>query len=379
MSYVQNLKMTNSGSLGDLTPGASKSRKDQDFFSMIQAVHESDRFQDTKISQDDEEKNSDISQGSETEDDKSFLYVSQLMPPQVMDIASKNSMELIVGSNENESNHLSSQETLVEDDKSFLYSSQLMPPQVMDITSKSNKEILGGSNESESNQLSSQENLKNSDNGNINLNIITNLSNSNQETPQKNLVNFTEIEEKQMPDPVINDKPFPARKDNISDELLTGTAIKQETLFNGDIQEKVRVSEIPTKINAILKEDVADKNSRTIELKLDPEHLGDLKVTINWNNGKLSAQFHTQTDEAAKTLKNEMEILKQNLTNMNIDVEGLSVSVFGQASGGFGAKSQQLPQYKRHKIKINYDDSVESLEQKQTINYFANASVNYLV
>lgn len=476
-SSVQNLITNNSMNPEKLTKNVLEISKDQDFITLMEDLLNSTKTQVHQILQGEESKKTDISQGSEVEDEKMIFTVPEMLfnasttaqlinlpdpleaseidldrgygsadkqcvlptmgskcaqrdlktergqlDNQVglqkilsysVDVVEKQGQEIIVNDDsflhrkeeifdKNISKFLVRQESLVYDGLQEKVSISKMPSRVYAVvkefdnqeglTNINTQSVQSGLKTEEGemfNQVGEERNveprqviqngMKLPCEGINDQKTVPVMIEPNQVVAEKILAHVTDALEKQGQEFKENDTLVSHKKDKLFDDKISETAVRQESLLRGEVQEKVRVAEIPSKVQAVIKEAVDDKSSRTIELKLDPEHLGNLKVRINWSNSKLTAQFYTQNDGAAKVLENEMVMLKQNLNNMNIDVAGLSVSVSGQTLGSFGTKSQQLPQYKRYKTKLSDVSSVERLEQNLNIRNYGNTSVNYLV
>ncbi|ATW25662.1 flagellar hook-length control protein FliK [Candidatus Formimonas warabiya] len=143
--------------------------------------------------------------------------------------------------------------------------------------------------------------------------------------------------------------------------------------------EKIALEKLPDKIIHMLERTSPNQKSRTLELQLEPETLGKLKIMINWSKGKISAEFFAETVQAAKALEQCVEALRQNLYQRNIDVAALSVAVSNQTGGtDRGNNGFQTP--KRGKGNLS-GGSVQQIqgqgsgEEKKSIDL----SINYLV
>ena len=65
----------------------------------------------------------------------------------------------------------------------------------------------------------------------------------------------------------------------------------------------------------------------SMEFMLNPEQLGRVQLTVTQKEGKLTAQFMTQTQTAKEALMSQMEVLKESLQNQGLRIEAIEVYV----------------------------------------------------
>lgn len=99
-----------------------------------------------------------------------------------------------------------------------------------------------------------------------------------------------------------------------------------ETDFDGQLTTVTTVRDIANQIIEEIK--VVIKPSQTsMELQLNPEHLGKVQLTLTSKEGLMTAQFTTQTQMAKEAIESQMQVLKQNLENQGVRVEAIEVNV----------------------------------------------------
>ncbi len=99
-----------------------------------------------------------------------------------------------------------------------------------------------------------------------------------------------------------------------------------ETDFDGQLSTVTTVRDIANQIIEEIK--VVIKPSQTsMELQLNPEHLGKVQLTLTSKEGLMTAQFTTQTQMAKEAIESQMQVLKQNLENQGVRVEAIEVNV----------------------------------------------------
>jgi hypothetical protein len=128
-------------------------------------------------------------------------------------------------------------------------------------------------------------------------------------------------------------------------------AIKEPVI--GEAETRFTIDKIPLKIRSLLDSTAKTHQPQTLELMLEPESLGKLTVTVNWYKGQISAQFFAQSQHAAAALNRGMEMLRENLSKMQINVTGLSVVVAGESAKEAGGA--QMWGLKREKERIERD------------------------
>lgn len=182
------------------------------------------------------------------------------------------------------------------------------------------------------------------------------------------------LEEKFLPDDGINSGGDTASKAGDSSILSS----KMESLSPQSQMGRVALDKLPARVGEFFHQVFIDKKKNTWELQLEPEALGKLKVTVNWDQGKISAEFFAETHQAAKALENYLDALKQNLGQKNIDVSTLNISIAGQGMGG-GAQGSHPDFYRKGRGNGRQNDGLSVQTQEEREDARGEVSVNYLV
>jgi flagellar hook-length control protein FliK len=84
----------------------------------------------------------------------------------------------------------------------------------------------------------------------------------------------------------------------------------------------------------------------TMQIKLNPEELGSMQVTVHMHDGVMSAAFETSSDHATKLLSHSLGQLKSGLEASGMTVEKLQVTQAPKqdAQSDSGTDSKQAPQ-----------------------------------
>ena len=128
----------------------------------------------------------------------------------------------------------------------------------------------------------------------------------------------------------------------------------------------------------------------SIEVKLNPERLGSVHVTVTAKNGILSAQIAAQNEQVKTALENQVTALKENFQNQGIKVEAVEITVMThqfEAGQNFGQNESERKQSEQ-KInkKLNLSDymddedetvSTQDIRRKDSIQN-GNSSVEYM-
>lgn len=117
-----------------------------------------------------------------------------------------------------------------------------------------------------------------------------------------------------------------------------------------------------------------------MELQLNPEHLGRVNLTITEKEGRMTAQFTTQTEIAKEAIESQMAALRESLQNQGIKVENIEVTVaeFGFARDGNAKQNGEGESGKqKHRASFHIDEAEEgSLSVSELLNV-TDSSVDY--
>lgn len=81
-----------------------------------------------------------------------------------------------------------------------------------------------------------------------------------------------------------------------------------------------------------------DKSEMVMDLK--PESLGKLSLKVVTENGIVTAKFVAENQQVKEVIESNMQLLKDSLEKQGLSVQGFSVSVGQQSSGGFKDQGQ---------------------------------------
>lgn len=129
-----------------------------------------------------------------------------------------------------------------------------------------------------------------------------------------------------------------------------------------DISDSMRqmreiVDQVVQNIKVTIKPDTS-----SMEIQLNPEHLGKVNLTVTSTNGTLHATMTTQNEMVKEALESQMITLKENLQNQGIKVDEIEVTVSDfsfKENTDSNDKEQEMT--KSTKRNLNLGDSVADI------------------
>lgn len=159
-----------------------------------------------------------------------------------------------------------------------------------------------------------------------------------------------------------NNKDTDVQKNSVvmmSDMLEGIKTIVSESLpeDTGDFAASRIVNQILDNIHMNAKPDMT-----SLEMQLEPEHLGKVTISIVTKAGHITAQIAAQNEAAKEAIESQLNVLKDNLNQQGIKVEAIEVTI---ASHGFeenlekGGDSAGEQKESKHKKTISAKDLAE--------------------
>ncbi|MTI86005.1 MAG: hypothetical protein FH756_19435 [Firmicutes bacterium] len=193
----------------------------------------------------------------------------------------------------------------------------------------------------------------------------------------------------QQPAPKNNDSPFTANKSESLNQQTAATTTKikeinignkdtqniqqiqlqpgrdstpgiQQNLSNSGISQQVQLA---ARVAPLIQQAVSNnKGTTSLHLKLKPEHLGEVTIRLVYNQGSLQAHFVAANAHARELLDQSMVHLKENLLQLNINLNDASTSS-GDESNKWG---QQSPFQQKQRQARDNEPSLMSPEELVT-------------
>lgn len=109
------------------------------------------------------------------------------------------------------------------------------------------------------------------------------------------------------------------------DKLVQSSQEMRTEFTGGQVQEtqlKEIAGQIIEKIRILVK-----PGQSTMELQLNPEHLGKVHLTVQSKDGVMTAQFTVQNEISKEAIESQLSTLKETLNQQGIKVEAIEVTV----------------------------------------------------
>jgi len=166
---------------------------------------------------------------------------------------------------------------------------------------------------------------------------------------------------------------------NSMPQELWGLAKADVTANRGVLAEKMSNVDPPEAYQQIynqISNVIKDNNSTSLKMKLYPEGLGEISVTVNCQDNKLSLEIMTDNPLTQKLLQGQAEELKAALLTKNYEIPSLSIctkpetasSTFtatGDAPFSFFERNEGNCQYREDEVSANYDLSADYLSGEE--------------
>ncbi len=148
---------------------------------------------------------------------------------------------------------------------------------------------------------------------------------------------------------------------NLSNAFVKEAAPEQQ------LEQVTQIREITQQIVEQVKVVIRPEQT-SMEMQLNPEHLGKVNLNITSKNGVMTAQFLTQTQVAKEAIESQVQILRETLEQQGLKVEAIEVNVseyaFQKNGESAEKESQQQEKSKRRQI-LHIDDTTAQEEQEQ--------------
>jgi flagellar hook-length control protein FliK len=114
-------------------------------------------------------------------------------------------------------------------------------------------------------------------------------------------------------------------------DKLVSVAQTTQTDMNGNLTQITEIREIASQIIEQIKV-VVNPDQTSMELQLNPEHLGKVNLTIQSKDGIMTAHFVVQNELSKEAIESQMHTLRDTLNQQGIKVDTIEVTVAAYAS-----------------------------------------------
>lgn len=153
---------------------------------------------------------------------------------------------------------------------------------------------------------------------------------------------------------------------------LTKASANTPADFDGSMMKVAQLRDIANQIIDRIKVSIQPEQT-SMELQLNPEHLGKVNFAVQSKNGVMTAQFVVQNDISKEAIESQLHNLKETLNQQGIKVEAIEVTVASysfEQNGNEQTGTQEEAKKSSSRGKITMEDALtmtEGLEaQEQT-------------
>lgn len=132
--------------------------------------------------------------------------------------------------------------------------------------------------------------------------------------------------------------------------------------------ESVRMQQMVDIVNQVVERIKVSigTESTSMEMQLNPEHLGKLLLNVSSKNGVMTAVFSVQSEEAKAALESQMYTLRENLELRELKVDAVEVNVsdfdFSHSDQTMNGDQSKADNGNGKQMKFDFDDEASSEE-----------------
>lgn len=132
--------------------------------------------------------------------------------------------------------------------------------------------------------------------------------------------------------------------------------------------ESVRMQQMVDIVNQVVERIKVSigTESTSMEMQLNPEHLGKLLLNVSSKNGVMTAVFSVQSEEAKAALESQMYTLRENLELRELKVDAVEVNVsdfdFSHSDQTMSGDQSKADNGNGKQMKFDFDDEASSEE-----------------
>lgn len=138
----------------------------------------------------------------------------------------------------------------------------------------------------------------------------------------------------------------------------------------GEFVEGVSQAEIIQQVVDEIKANVTS-DIQTLEMRLNPESLGRVQITVSARNGIMQAQIVAETEAAKTAIEANIATLRETLNNQDLKVEAVEVTI--AEYGFFEGQEQDMPEENNQgqptgrNIRVNSGDALEETNDDEQL------------
>lgn len=171
---------------------------------------------------------------------------------------------------------------------------------------------------------------------------------------------------------------------DVADNMISNITDTFADIITGDIST-VKEADIVNQVIDSVKL-MASRELTSMEVMLNPEHLGSVHITVTARNGIVSAQIAAQNEQVKTALENQMVTLREQFESQGLKVDAVEITVMAhsfEAGQNFGQSESERKQGEskvHRKLDLSsFDDELEEdLESTAPAPKAEGSSVEYL-
>ncbi len=148
----------------------------------------------------------------------------------------------------------------------------------------------------------------------------------------------------------------------IDNKILNNTLIKTASIVNNTLKELLNSANIKnySRIDG-------DNKSKSITMRLSPEHLGKVKVALDVQNNSVKANIEVEDQTVKNIIQNNISQLRQSIANQGLMLSSLNISLSNQETKQ--NKSYQTKKKTHSNFKIDNMINQEILSTPKSLGY----------
>ncbi len=156
--------------------------------------------------------------------------------------------------------------------------------------------------------------------------------------------------------------PFEAFVNNLSK-----AASSSQVEVQGNMVRMTEIREIANQIIQRIRVTIQPEQA-SMEMQLNPEHLGRVNLSVQSKNGVMTAQFVVQNEISREAIESQLHTLRETLNQQGLKVEAIEVSIatnsFEQGNNdNFGEQAEAKPDRSNHRISL--EDAMNMTEEPE--------------
>ncbi len=165
---------------------------------------------------------------------------------------------------------------------------------------------------------------------------------------------------------------------------LSKASSTNQVSFNGNMVQVTEIREIANQIIERIRVTIQPEQT-SMELQLNPEHLGKVNLSVQSKNGVMTAQFVVQNEVSKEAIESQLHTLKETLNQQGIKVDEIEVTIAAysfQQNDKEGSEGHAETKKSHNGSKISLEEAIGMTEDtedsvSQDINGIRGSQIDY--